>query len=363
LQFHVILLISSSETARKPGAPHEKLDFTAELRMMVLFFVWATTERAKLMYETKEMRAVMSGFLQDALEHDPNIVLLDADLARPHGTLSLFDRFHDRCFDVGVAESNMACISAGLASYGFKPFIFSFCAFITRRAFDPLMLSIAYAGQNVKIVGSDPGIAAELNGGTHMCFEDAGMARCIPGMVIFEPVDGDQLARALPQILAYEGPVYIRLFRKVPPATWFASDDYEFDLFKADVLREGGDVTLFTTGIVVTETMAAAELLQKQGISAEVINIHTLKPIDRKTAVASVRKTGCAVTCENHNIHGGLGSAVAEVLSEECPAPLGYIGAKDRFGEVGRLDYLLKRFEMDAWSIARKAVQVVERAR
>ena len=303
----------------------------------------------------------MADLLKDALERDPDIVLLDADLARPHGTLFLFSRFPDRCFDVGVAEGNMACISAGLASYGFKPFIFSFCAFITRRAFDQIMLSIAYAGQNVKIVGSDPGIAAELNGGTHMCFEDAGAARCIPGMVIYEPVDGDQLARALPQIMAYEGPVYIRLFRKVPPATWFAADDYEFDLFKADVLREGGDVTLFAAGVVVTEAMAAAEMLQKRGIGAEVINVHTIKPIDRKTVVESVCKTGCAVTCENHNIHGGLGSAVAEVLSEECPAPLGYIGAKDRFGEVGKLACLMERFEMDAESIARKAVQVMEK--
>lgn len=313
------------------------------------------------MYETKEMRAIMAGFLNDALERDPDIVLLDADLARPHGTLSLFSRFPDRCFDVGVAEGNMACISAGLASYGFKPFIFSFCAFVARRAFDQIMLSIAYAGQNVKIVGSDPGIAAELNGGTHMCFEDAGMARCIPGMVIYEPVDADQLARALPKIMAYEGPVYIRLFRKVPPAAWFSGDDYEFDLFKADVLREGCDVSLFATGLLVTEAMAAADLLQKQGISSEVINVHTLKPIDRKTVVESVQKTGCAVTCENHNIHGGLGSAVAEVLAMERPAPLGYIGAKDRFGEVGKLPYLLKRFEMDAESIVAKAKKVIEK--
>jgi len=312
------------------------------------------------MYEAREMRAVMAGFLREALERDPDIVLLDTDLARPHGTLPLFSEFPDRCFNVGVAEGSMACISAGLASYGFKPFMFSFCAFVTRRAFDQIMLSIAYAGQNVKIVGSDPGIAAELNGGTHMCFEDVGAMRCIPGMVIYEPVDHYQLAGALPQIMAYEGPVYIRLFRKTPPAAWFAADNYEFDLYRADVMREGSDVTLFATGLLVTEAMAAAELLQKQGISAEVINVHTIKPIDRKTVVESVKKTGCAVTCENHNVHGGLGSAVAEVLSEEYPAPLGYIGAKDRFGEVGKLAYLMERFEMNAANIARQAILVNE---
>ena len=313
------------------------------------------------MYETMEVRAAMADFLKEAMERDPNIIIMDADLARANGTLHLFSLFPDRSFDVGVAEGNMACISAGLASYGFKPFIFSFCAFASRRAFDQVALSIAYAGQNVKIVGADPGIAAELNGGTHMCLEDVGVMRSIPGMVIYEPVDSGQLAKALPKIMACEGPVYIRMFRKVPAATWFAADDYEFDLFRADVLREGGDVTLFATGIEVTEAMAAAELLQKQGISAEVINIHTLKPIDGKTVVESVRKTGCAVTCENHNIHGGLGSAVAEVLSEECPAPLGFIGAKDRFGEVGKLPYLLEKFEMDAASIALKATRVIEK--
>jgi len=312
------------------------------------------------MYENREMREVMADFLEEAMERDRDIVLMDADLARANGTLHLFSQFPDRCFDVGVAESNMACIGAGLASYGFKPFIFSFCAFAARRAFDQIMLSIAYAGQNVKIVGTDPGIASELNGGTHMCFEDAGIMRCIPGMVIYEPVDGDQLTKALPQIIAYQGPVYIRLFRKLPSATWFASDRYKFDLFKSDVLREGRDVTLFATGIEVTEAMKASEQLEKQGISAEVINVHTLKPIDRKTIVESVRKTGCAVTCENHNIHGGLGSAVAEVLSEECPARLGFIGAKDRFGEVGKLPFLLKKFEMDADSIAQKALDVME---
>jgi len=313
------------------------------------------------MHETMEMRSVMADFLKEAMKHDPEIVLMDADLARANGTLPLFSLFPDRCFDVGVAESNMACIGAGLASYGFKPIIFSFCAFVVRRAFDQIVLSIGYAGQNVKIVGTDPGIATELNGGTHMCFEDVGAMRCIPGMVIYEPVDGGQLARALPQIMDHAGPVYIRLFRKLPSAAWFSADNYKFDLFKADVLREGNDVTLFATGIEVTEAMAAAGQLQKRGVSAEVINIHTLNPIDRKTVVESVRKTGCAVTCENHSIHGGLGSAVAEVLSEECPAQLGFIGAKDRFGEVGRLAYLLEKFEMDAGSITRKALRVMEK--
>lgn len=313
------------------------------------------------MYENKEMRAVMAEMMAEAMEADRNVVILDADLARANGTLPLYDRFPDQCFDVGIAESNMACVAAGLASYDYKPFIFTFTPFISRRMCDQVMLSIAYAGQNVKLVGTDPGIAAELNGGTHMALEDIGVLRSIPGLVIYEPVDGAQLQKAMPVILAYEGPLYIRLFRKVPPAIWFERADYTFDLFKADTLRKGSDVTLFATGIEVTQAMMAAEILEKEGIGAEVINVHTIKPIDREGVVASVRRTGCAVTCENHNILGGLGSAVAEVLSEEYPVPIGFIGAKDRFAEVGKMPYLLEAFEMDAASIVKKAKTVIEK--
>lgn len=311
------------------------------------------------MYEQMEMRAVMADFLEKALRSNPNVVLVDADLARANGTLPLFDKYPQRCFDVGVAEANCVCVAAGLASYGFLPFAFSFAPFITRRVCDQVMLSVAYAKQNVKLVGTDPGVGAELNGGTHMAFEDVGVLRSIPDMVIYEPVDGDQLSKAMPHILAYEGPVYIRLFRKLPPATWFADEKYEFDLFKADLLREGTDITLFASGVEVTQAMAAAELLADEGISAEVINIHTIKPIDAKSVVRSVQKTGCALTCENHNIIGGLGSAVAEVLSSRYPVPLDYIGAQDRFAEVGKLTELLEIFEMDAVSIVKKAKKVL----
>lgn len=315
------------------------------------------------MYEKKEMRAVMAEWLAESMQADPNVVILDSDLARANGTLPLYERFPDQSFDVGVAESNMACVAAGLASYGFRPFIFTFTPFISRRMCDQVMLSIAYAGQNVKLVGTDPGIAAELNGGTHMALEDIGVLRSIPELVIFEPVDGAQLAKALPHILAYDGPVYIRLFRKVPSGIWFERADYEFDLFGADLLRAGCDVTLFATGIEVTQAMAAAEILEGEGVSAEVINLHTIKPIDAQAVVTSVKKTGCAVTCENHNILGGLGSAVAEVLSREYPVPLDYIGAQDRFAEVGKMPYLLEAFHMDAESIANKARTVMDKKR
>lgn len=307
------------------------------------------------MFENKEMRAVMADWIKDKMSEDEKLVLLDADLARANGTLGIRKDFPERSLDVGVAESNMASVAAGLASYGFKPFIFTFCPFATRRICDQITISIVYAKQNVKIVGTDPGIAAAFNGGTHMTQEDVGVMRSIPGMVIFEPVDGDQLAKALPQIYDYEGPVYIRLFRKVPPKTFFDKDDYEFDLFKADVMKEGSDVTLFASGIEVKEAYRASEILAAEGIQAEVINVHTIKPIDRKTVVESVRKAGCAVSCENHNIIGGLGAAIAEVLAEECPVPMEYIGTKDFFSEVGKTDYLTEKYNMDAESIAEAA--------
>ena len=313
------------------------------------------------MYETVEMRKVMADWLDDMLAKDEKLVVLDADLARANGTLKLVNKYPDRMIDVGVAESNMASIAAGLASYGYKPFIFSFCPFVTRRMCDQVTISIQYAGQNVKIVGTDPGISAALNGGTHQSQEDIGVMRSIPGMVIFEPVDGDQLRKALPAIYAYEGAVYIRLFRKVPTATYFNADDYQFDLFRADVMREGKDVTLFASGIEVKEAMDAAVLLEQEGISAEVINIHTIKPVDRESILASVRKTGCAVTCENHNVIGGLGSAVAEVVTEACPIPVEYIGTKDCFTEVGKLNDLIEKFQMDAASIVKAAKKCMAR--
>lgn len=302
---------------------------------------------------------MLAGILEREMDADQALMVLDADLARANGTMELQKKFPDRALDVGIAEANMACIAAGLSSYGFKPFIFSFCPFVTRRICDQAAISIAYAKRNVKIVGTDPGISAELNGGTHMSVEDVGVMRSIPDMVIFEPADGDQLAKAMPQIFVCDGPVYIRLFRKVPTKTYFAGEDYRFDLYKADVLKEGKDVTLFATGIELEQAMEAAELLAAEGIGAEVINVHTIKPLDAATVLSSVKKTGCAVSCENHNVIGGLGSALAEVFSKEYPIPMEYIGIQDHFGEVGRLPFLMEKFGMRAEDIAQAAEKAV----
>ncbi|NSW89683.1 MAG: transketolase family protein [Firmicutes bacterium] len=309
------------------------------------------------MFDDKELRAVYCESLIALAEKDERIVLLEADLMKASGTVPFKERFPERTVDVGVAEANMIGVAAGLSAFGKIPFANSFTAFATRRCFDQITISVAYAGLNVKIGGTDPGVTAELNGGTHMSLEDVGIMRTLPGMTIFEPVDGTQLKKAMPQIAAHYGPVYIRLYRR--RAFKIFDDGYKFDLWKSDLLLDGKDVTLFVTGILVRSALDAAEILKVKGISAKVVNIHTIKPIDREGVISAARETGAVVTVENHNIIGGLGSAVAEVLIEECPVPMKRIGVADHFGEVGRKEYLFEKYHMTAGDIARAAEEVI----
>ena len=284
-----------------------------------------------------ELRAIYAEEMAKLMEADKHVCILDADLSKASGTRKLYDRFPNQMFDVGIAEQNMASVAAGLASYGFKPYIESFTPFATRRCCDQIAISIAYAGMNVKIVGTDPGVTAQLNGGTHMSMEDIGVLRSIPRMVIFEPVDGNQLRAALPVINDYDGPVYIRLFRKETPEVF--GEDYRFDLFKADTLREGTDLTVFVSGFLTPDTVAMADKLREEGLGIEVVNVHTIKPIDRETVIQAAHKTGKVLTIENHNILGGLHSAVLEALASD-PVPTWAMGVNDRFGEVGKTPYL-----------------------
>ena len=219
--------------------------------------------------------------------------------------------------------------------------------------------SCLYSKQNVKIVGTDPGISAEINGGTHMGMEDIGTLRSIADIVIFEPVDEVQLKAAMPSIVAYDGTMYIRLFRKTLDKV-FDENTYKFDLFKADVVQEGKDITVCCSGIMVQETMKANEILKKEGISLEIINVHTIKPIDGKTIVESAKKTGAVLTCENHEIIGGLYSAVSEVLSKECPTKMDAIGVPNCFGEVGKMPYLKEIYKMRAEDIVAKVKEMIK---
>lgn len=302
-----------------------------------------------------EMRAVYAECLAEMMEKDRHVCVLDADLAKSHATYKMYQRFPKQMFNCGVAEQNMAGVAAGLASYGFKPWIESFTPFVTRRICDQVAISICYAGQNVKIVGSDPGITAQLNGGTHMSMEDLGVMRSIPGLLIFEPVDAVQLRAAMPVLNDYVGPVYMRLFRKECPAIF--DEGYRFDLYKADVLREGCDLTIVVSGFLTHDVLQAAETLKAEGLDCEIVSVHTVKPIDRETLIASARKTGAVLTVENHNVCGGMHDAVLEALAAEKVPILG-VGVPDRFGEVGRLPYLRRIMGMtmdDILGAARKA--------
>ena len=303
-----------------------------------------------------EMRAVYAQCLAELMEKDQHVCVLDADLSKASGTRNLYERFPNQMFDCGVAEQNMASIAAGLSSYGFKPWIETFTPFATRRICDQIAISISYAKQNVKIVGTDPGISAELNGGTHMSMEDIGVLRSVPGVVIFEPVDEVQLRAAMPALNEYKGCLYMRLFRKQLPVVF--GEDYKFDLFKADTLREGKDLSIFVSGLLTADVVEAAKQLEAEGISCDVINVHTIKPIDRETVIASARKTGAVLTVENHNVVGGLHSAVLEALAQE-KIPACAVGVPDRFGEVGKMPYLRQVMGLTVENIVATAKKAV----
>lgn len=309
--------------------------------------------------EETAMRDAYCRTLMELASKDERVIALDADLMKSMGMAPFFKAFPDRTFDVGVQEANMIGVAAGLSATGKVPFAHSFAPFATRRCFDQIFLSCGYAKLNVRIIGSDPGITAAFNGGTHMPFEDMGILRNVPGITIMEPTDAVMLKSIVEQTLDLYGVFYIRLMRK--NAIQIYEQGSTFEIGKAVKLKDGQDVTVFATGIMVNEALKASEMLEKDGISARIVNIFTLKPVDRETILRCAEETGAVVTAENHSIINGLGSAVAEVLCETRPVPLERIGVKDLFGEVGPQDYLLKRFEMTAEDICAAARKVINR--
>lgn len=312
------------------------------------------------MKETKEMRIIYADTLIDLAERDESIVALEADLMKASGMAAFQQRFPHRLFDMGAAEANMVGTAAGLAAAGKKPYVHTFACFVSRRAYDQVFISAAYAKQNVKLVGSDPGIAAVYNGGTHMPFEDIGIMRNIPGMTILEPSDPVSLAALVRSNHRREGCSYMRLHRKAAPVLYSSSE--EFSPGQGKVLLEGSDIALVASGVIsVNQALGAAKILEEKNISAAVIDMPTVKPIDAELLLRYARKCGAVVTCENHQVVNGLGSAVAELLLEEYPVPFSRNGVQDEFGEVGDLEYLLNRFSLDAPSIALRAVRVVDK--
>ena len=305
------------------------------------------------------MRDAFCQALLALADQDERIVLLDADLMGAMGTKPFQKKYPGRTVDCGVQEANMIGMACGLSVYGKIPFAHTFAPFCTRRACDQIFLSGAYNRANVKVIGSDPGITAAFNGGTHMPFEDMGIMRGIPEMTVVEPTDIVMLKNLLPQIAYKQGMVYMRLVRKEVARIY--DEGSVFELERAAVLSEGKDVTIIASGYCVSEALAAAEQLAGQGISAGVINLFTWKPIDQEAILRAAARTGAIVTAENHNVINGLGSAVSEVLSKHAPVPVEMVGVQDEFGEVGPVSYLRERFGLTADTIVQAALHVIER--
>ncbi len=285
-------------------------------------------------------------------EHE-NLVVLDADLAGSTKTGVFRKAFPERHINCGIAEGNMMSVAAGLAATGKVVFASSFAMFASGRAYEQIRNSIGYPGLNVKIGATHAGISVGEDGATHQCNEDIALMRTIPGMVIINPSDDVETRAAVKAAYEHEGPVYLRFGRLAVPVINDHAD-YKFQIGKGVVLREGKDVTIFATGLEVAEVMEAAKLLEADGIDAKVVNIHTIKPIDRELVVSAAKETGKVVTVEEHSVIGGLGSAVCDVLSEEAPTKVLKIGVNDVYGESGPALELIKKYGLDAESIYKK---------
>ncbi len=313
-------------------------------------------------YKFKDKKDTRSGFGQALLElgrSNPLVVALCADLT---GSLKMdaFEKeFPERFFQTGIAEANMMGIAAGLAIGGKIPFTGTFANFSTGRVYDQIRQSIAYSNKNVKICASHAGLTLGEDGATHQILEDTGMMKMLPNMVVINPCDYNQTRLATLAIAEYEGPVYLRFGRpKVPN---FTPEDFPFEIGKAIVLNEGSDVSIFATGHLVWEAIRAGEILAEQGIEADIINIHTIKPLDVEAILNSVSKTKCVVTAEEHQINGGLGDSISQVLSLNTPAPLEMVAVMDKFGESGTPEQLMEKYGLSAENIVEKALKVIAR--
>lgn len=307
----------------------------------------------------KDTRSGFGEGLLEAGKENPNVVALCADLT-PSVRMDLFQKeFPERFIEVGIAESNMISIASGMAIAGKVPFVGSFAAFSTGRTYDQIRQSVAYSDTNVKIAGSHAGLTLGEDGATHQILEDIGLMKMLPNMVVLNPCDHTQAKQATIAAARYDGPVYIRYGRPKVPV--FLTEDTPFEIGKALLLNEGKDVTLVATGHLVWQALQAAAELEKEGISAEVINIHTIKPLDDEAILKSVKKTGCVVACEEHMYNGGLADSVAQLLVRNNPAPMEYIGVDDQFGESGKPMELMAKYGLDCEHIVLAAKKAISR--
>ncbi len=313
-------------------------------------------------YEIQNQQDTRSGFgagLTELGRTNPNVVALCADLI---GSLKM-DQFikenPERFFQIGIAEANMMGIAAGLTIGGKIPFAGTFANFATGRVYDQIRQSIAYSGKNVKIAASHAGLTLGEDGATHQILEDIGLMKMLPGMVVINPCDFNQTKAATIAAAAYDGPVYLRFGRpKVPN---FTPVDQTFEIGKAVILNEGTDVTIFATGHLVWKAILAGEILAQQGISAEIINIHTIKPLDEKAVLASVQKTKCVVTAEEHQMNGGLGDSIAQLLAKQLPTPIEFVAVNDKFGESGTEEQLMTKYGINTPNIVEAVQKVIKR--
>ena len=309
--------------------------------------------------DKKDTRSGFGAGLVELGRRNQNVIALCADLT---GSLKMdaFEKeFPTRFFQIGIAEANMMGIAAGLTIGGKIPFTGTFANFSTGRVYDQIRQSIAYSDKNVKICASHAGITLGEDGATHQILEDIGMMRMLPGMVVINTCDYNQTKAATLAIAEYIGPVYLRFGRPVVPN--FTPADQKFEIGKALFLNEGSDVSIFATGHLVWKALEACEILSEKGINAEIINIHTIKPLDKDAVLKSIRKTGCAVTAEEHQINGGLGDAIAHVLSNSFPSPLEFVGVMDVFGESGVPELLMKKYGLEAENIIAAAEKAISR--
>lgn len=287
-----------------------------------------------------------------------NLVVLDADLSAATKTGIFKKAYPDRHINCGIAEANMICVAAGLSTMGLVPFASSFAMFAAGRAFEQVRNTVGYPHLNVKIGATHAGISVGEDGASHQCCEDFALMRSIPGMVVISPADDVEAKQAVKAAYHYEGPVYLRFGRLAVPV--FHNDDYKFEIGKGELVREGTDVTIIANGLMVAEAIEAGNVLSQKSISAEIINMATIKPLDEELVITSAKKTGKVITVEEHNIIGGLGEAVCSVLSEKCPTPVKRIGVNDEFGHSGPALDLLKQFGLSAENIAETAEKFVK---
>lgn len=309
--------------------------------------------------ELKDHKTVFAETLESLAKEDPRIIYLDADLMNSIGTYKFWQEYPQVAINVGVAEANMMGIAGGLSAVGRIPYVHTFGPFASRRSYDQIFLSIGYAGNSVRIFGSDPGVTAAFNGGTHMPFEDMALMRAIPGAGVFDPADGVQLAWLLKALKDRKGVSYFRSPRKATKKIY--EEGSAFTLGKGNIIREGKDLTIIACGIMVGEALRAAELLEQDGISARVVDMFTVKPLDEELVYKCAEETGAIVTAENHNVIGGLGDAVASALAQGTYAPLIKHGVQDRFGQVGPDDFLMKEYSLTAEDLVSSCNKIFER--